>query len=154
HLEAEPLDIALLEPFVIATGAITAARNVLIRVTLADGTEGLGEAAPFPPSGGETQETALAAGRGMVPLVEGHDAAAWRPLAARLTASFEHQAAARAGVEVAVVNALTTSLGVPLYTFFGGAEARIETDITIPIESPAHMAELARAYASRGASTL
>src|SRR5215813_14926963 len=86
RLEAEPLDVDLLEPFVIATGAITAARNVLIRVTLADGTEGLGEAAPFPPSGGETQETALAAVRGMAPLVEGQDAAGWRPLAARLTA--------------------------------------------------------------------
>src|SRR5262249_6600975 len=136
RLEAEPLDVTLLEPFTIATGKLTAVRNVLVRVTLADGTEGLGEAAPFPPSGGETQETALAAVRGMTPLVEGHDAAAWRPLAARLTASFEHQAAARAGVEVAVVNALTTALGVPFATFFGGAQSRIETDITIPIEAP------------------
>jgi L-alanine-DL-glutamate epimerase-like enolase superfamily enzyme len=154
HFAAEPLDVDLLEPFVIATGAVTAARNVLVRITLADGTVGLGEAAPFPPSGGETQETALAALRGMAPLVEGYDAAAWRTLAARLMASFEHQAAARAGVEIAALNALTTSLGIPLYTFFGGAAARVETDVTIPIETPAHMADLARGYAGRGVSTL
>src|SRR5262245_39436546 len=100
RLEVEPLDIPLREPFVIATGQVESARTALVRVTLADGPVGLGEAAPFPPSGGETQETALAALRAMASLVEGQDAAAWRPLAARLTAGFEHQATARAGVEV------------------------------------------------------
>src|SRR6476661_7016593 len=106
RLDAEPMDIPLHEPFVIATGRVEAARNVLVRVTLYDGTVGLGESAPFPPSGGETQETALAAIRGMATLIEGQDAAAWRTLAARLTASFEHQETARAGVEMAVFDAL------------------------------------------------
>jgi L-alanine-DL-glutamate epimerase-like enolase superfamily enzyme len=154
NFEVEPLDVPLHEPFTIATGRITAARNVLVRVTLADGSVGLGEAAPLPPSGGETQETALAAAQAMRPLVEGHDAAGWRPLAERLTGSFEHQAAARAGVEIAVLDAFTRSLNVPLFRFLGGAQSRVETDITIPIESPAHMAELAGRYAEQGAGTL
>ncbi len=154
RVEAEPLDIPLVEPFAIATGRVTSARNVLVRVTLADGTVGLGEAAPLPPSGGETQETALAAARGMISLVEGQDAAQWRPLAGQLNANFEHQASARAAIEVAVLDALTRSWNVPLYQFFGGAEASVETDITIPIEAPDHMAELARVHAGRGATTL
>lgn len=154
RLEVEPLDIPLREPFAIATGRVTAARNALVRVTLSDGTVGLGEAAPFPPSGGETQETALAAIQGMAPLVEGHDAAAWRPLAARLLASFEHQATARAGVEMAVLDALARSWGVPLYHVFGGASNAVTTDITIPIEAAAHMAQLAARYAREGAETL
>ncbi len=153
-LEAEPLDIALHEPFVIATGAVEAARNVLVRVTLADGTLGLGEAAPFPPSGGETQETALAAVRGMVSLMIGQDAAAWRPLAARLVASFEHQATARAGVEIAILDALTRSWSIPLYQLFGGAQTRITSDISIPIAAPEHVAALARAHVASGAKTL
>lgn len=153
-LEAEPLDIALHEPFVIATGAVEAAHNVLVRVTLADGTVGLGEAAPFPPSGGETQETALAAVRGMAPLVIGHDAAAWRPLAARLTASFEHQATARAGVEIAVLDALTRSWGIPLYQLFGGCATALISDISIPIVEPRHVAALARQHVASGAKTL
>lgn len=154
EMSVEPLDIPLHEPFAIATGAVASARNALIRVTLADGTVGLGEAAPFPPSGGETQETALAAIRGMEPLVVGADAGSWRPLAAALTASFEHQATARAGVEMAVLDALTRSWGIPLAQFFGGAESFVETDITIPIQEPEHMANLAREYAERGARTL
>lgn len=153
-LAVEPLDIPLYEPFAISTGAVTSARNLLIRITLADGATGLGEAAPFPPSGGETQETALAAVRGMEPLVVGADAASWRPLSAALTASFEHQTTARAGVEMAILDALTRSWGIPLAHLFGGAESSVETDITIPIEQPDHMAALAREYAERGARTL
>ena len=124
RLTAESLNIPLHEPFTIATGRVPSVRNVLVRVVLADGTVGLGEAAPFPPSGGETQETTLAAIEGMVGLVEGQEAAHWRPLADRLTASFEHQAAARTGVEMAVLDALTRSWQIPLYQFFGGAETR------------------------------
>jgi L-alanine-DL-glutamate epimerase-like enolase superfamily enzyme len=153
-VEAEPLDIALREAFVIATGQVESARNVLVRVTLADGTVGLGEAAPFPPSGGETQETALAALRGMTPLVVGQDAAGWRPLAARLVASFEHQATARAGVEIAVLDALARSWRVPLYQLFGGAESQVTSDISIPIVAPDHVAALARTHVASGARTL
>jgi len=154
QMSAEPLDIPLLAPFAIATGQVTALRNVLLRVTLADGTEGLGEAAPFPPSGGETQETALAAAHGMIPLVAGQDAAHWRPLAASLTAHFEAHATARAGVEMAILDALTRSWGISLAQFFGGAQTHLQTDITIPIETPAQMAELAQRYTGMGAGVL
>jgi L-alanine-DL-glutamate epimerase-like enolase superfamily enzyme len=154
RLEAEPIELPLLEPFTIATGRMERARNVLVRVTLADGTVGIGEAAPFPPSGGETQETALAAIMGMRPLLDGMDAARWRPLAHRLEASFEHQATARAGVEAAILDAFTRSAHMPLYQFFGGASSRVTTDISIPIEEPAHVTELAERYSERGATTL
>jgi L-alanine-DL-glutamate epimerase-like enolase superfamily enzyme len=154
HVDVEPLNIALLEPFAIATGRVDALRNVLVRVVLADGAVGLGEAAPFPPSGGETQETALAAVAGMIPLLEGQDATMWRPLAVQLAASFEAQAAARAGVEAAILDALTRVWNIPLYQLFGGAGTRVETDITIPLVPPEHMTELAREYVARGATTL
>ncbi len=153
-LSAEPLDVPLLEPFAIATGRITAARNALVRLRLANGVEGIGEVAPFPPSGGETQETALAAVSGMLALLEGHDVTQWRTLARRLMASFEHQETARAGVEAAMLDALTRSLGTPLYRYLGDANSTVATDITIPIETPEHMRELARRYAEQGVSTL
>ena len=61
RLAAEPLDLPLRVPFGIAGGAQDVARNVLVRLELADGTLGLGEAAPFPAYNGETQAQALAA---------------------------------------------------------------------------------------------
>jgi L-alanine-DL-glutamate epimerase-like enolase superfamily enzyme len=151
---ADPLTIPLREPFTIATGRVESATNVLVRVVLADGTVGLGEASLFWPSGGETQQTALAAVRGMTPLLEGQDASAWRPLATNLAAGFEAQAAARAGVETAILDALTRSWGIPLYQLFGGAVTQVETDITIPVVPPEHVTELAREYVARGATTL
>ncbi|MDQ5850847.1 MAG: hypothetical protein M3380_02020 [Chloroflexota bacterium] len=56
EVRASPLDIPLIEPFSIATGAQAVAHNVLVAVRLAGGTKGYGEAAPFPAVTGETQE--------------------------------------------------------------------------------------------------
>jgi L-alanine-DL-glutamate epimerase-like enolase superfamily enzyme len=58
-VSVEPLNIPLLEPFTIATGSVSDAQNVLITITLNDGSTGYGECAPFTPSTDETQETAL-----------------------------------------------------------------------------------------------
>src|SRR5260370_2958554 len=74
---AEPLNIPLLEPFTIATGSVSQAQNVLITITLDDGSIGYGECAPFTPSTGETQETAIAAARGRAKLIKGAAAAHW-----------------------------------------------------------------------------
>jgi L-alanine-DL-glutamate epimerase-like enolase superfamily enzyme len=90
----------------------------------------------------------------MASLVEGQDAAAWRPLATRLTASFEQQATARAGVEVATLDALTRSWGVPLYKFFGGRQTSVTSDLSIPIVAPEQVARLARQHMASGARTL
>ena len=46
-LEITPLDLPLTEPFAIASGAQASAANVLVQIHLADGTSGLGEAAPL-----------------------------------------------------------------------------------------------------------
>ena len=42
-ITVEPLTIPLLEPFTIATGSVSSAQNVLITVTLNDGSVGYGE---------------------------------------------------------------------------------------------------------------
>ncbi|MBV9711723.1 MAG: dipeptide epimerase, partial [Ktedonobacteraceae bacterium] len=79
-ITVEPLTIQLLEPFTIATGSVSAANNVLITVTLNDGTSGYGECAPLPPSTGESQETAITAAQSCAELLKGRDAAQWRVL--------------------------------------------------------------------------
>lgn len=150
----EPLNIPLLEPFTIATGSVSAARNVLITVTLADDSVGYGECSPFPPSTGESQETALAAARGCVELLTGRDAANWRELARLVHSVFYAQTTVCAGVEMALLDALTRSYGIPLYVFFGGASSSIETDLSIPMVTPEHGYELAQAAEKQGIRTI
>src|SRR5574340_890562 len=105
----EPLNIPLLEPFTIATGSVSDARNVLITITLEDGSVGYGESAPFPPSTGESQETALAAAQGCAALIEGKDAAYWRMLSKAMHSVYFSQATAITGFEMALLDALTRS---------------------------------------------
>src|SRR5438046_9965996 len=109
----EPLNIPLLEPFTIATGTTTEARNVLITITLEDGSVGYGESAPFSPSTGETQETGLAAARGCAELLKSKDAAHWRILSKLLRGVFLSQMTAMACLAVARFDALTESCDVP-----------------------------------------
>ncbi len=150
NVVVEPLTIPLLEPFTIATGSVSSARNVLITLTLQDGTVGYGECAPFPPSTGESQETALAAAQGCVALLIGQDAANWRHLSRLLHSLYYAQTTVLAGFEMALLDALTRSYGMPLSVFFGGASTTVETDLSIPMVTPDHAYDLARAAVGQG----
>jgi len=153
-ITVEPLNIPLLEAFTIATGSVSDARNVLISVTLEDGSVGYGECAPFPPSTGESQETALAAAKGCAALIEGQDAAHWRVLSRLMHSVYYSQHTALAGMEMALLDALTRSYGIPLYVFFGGASSKVETDYSIPMVTPEHGYELALEVVRRGITTI
>lgn len=150
----EPLTIPLLEPFMIATGGVSEARNVLIIVTLKDGTRGYGECAPFPPSTGESQETAMIAAQACADLVRGQDAAHWRSLSKLMHSVYFSQSTAIAGMEIAILDALTRHHHMPLYVFFGGASSSIETDISIPLVTPEHAYQLAEDIMMRGISSI
>lgn len=63
-------------------------------------------------------------------------------------------ASVRAGVEMALIDAVANSIRVPLWRLFGGVSNTITTDITIPIVSPNEAADLAAKYYKRGFSTL
>ncbi len=153
-ITVEPLTIPLLEPFTIATGSVPDARNVLISVTLEDGSVGYGECAPFPPSTGESQETALAAAVGCATLIEGQDAANWRTLSKLMRSVYFSQHTALAGMEMALLDALTRSYGIPLHVFFGGASSAVETDYSIPMVTPERGYELAQEVVARGITTI
>jgi L-Ala-D/L-Glu epimerase len=150
----EPLNIPLLEPFTIATGSVSAASNVLITIKLQDGSVGYGESAPFPPSTGESQETALAAAHACAALLKGHDAAHWRVLSHLLHSVYYAQATVIAGMEMALLDALTRSYDIPLYVFFGAASSAVETDMSIPMVTPERGYELAKETVERGITTI
>jgi L-Ala-D/L-Glu epimerase len=154
HVAFEPLHLPLTEPFAIATGAQHAAENVLVRVTLADGTVGLGEAAPFTAVSGETQASTLAALAPVRGLLEGQDARGWRPLSLVLGDALALAPAARAGVEMALLDALCRHHRVPLSVFLGGAGHTLDIDMTVTAGDVAHAVASTRAILKRGIHTL
>ncbi len=153
-LDAFPLNVPLLRPFVIATGRLDRVENVAVRVRLSGGAVGWGEVPSLRPVTVEDQPTALAAVDEAAGGFTGRDAAAWRSLAAELGERVPQFAAVRAGIEMAVLDALARALGVPLSIVFGGARTSVVTDITIPICEPEEAQALAAEYRERGFATL
>jgi L-alanine-DL-glutamate epimerase-like enolase superfamily enzyme len=157
EFEVRPLDIPLHEPFGISGGAQAMANNVLVRIELADGTRGHGEAAPLPPYNGETQAQAIAALKSARGWLVGRDAREWRVLAA----DFRSREVARCGsaqcaCETALLDALTRHEREPMWRFFapatssGKAPKDLETDMTITTGSADAAAAAARAVRARG----
>jgi len=154
HLESRPIDLALSEPFGIAGGAQHVAENLLVEVGLEGGTLGIGEAAPFPAFNGETRadaERVLAAARERL---LGLEAATWRA-ASRVAHEVLHAApSALCAFETALLDAFTRTLGISLFTFFGGAEPELVSDVTLTTGTAEQAeAQAARAHA-RGFRTL
>ena len=151
---ASPLDIQLNEPFGIATGAQLVAQNVLVTLTLSDGTRGIGEAAPFPAVNGETQTAVLSALHSARPGLLGLDATRWRAAAATAREALRCTPSALAGFESALLDALCRRSHSSLWSFFGGAERSLTSDITIPTGSVEHARTAASRALGNGFTTL
>lgn len=131
-VDVEPLSIELFQPFGIATGTQTRADNVLVRVTLDDGSTGLGEAAPFPAVNGESQTLALGTLERLIPDFVGRQVSRWRPLFSEIEERAEGCASAACALQSALFDAWLKSHRCSMWSFFGGAEATLISDITVP----------------------
>lgn len=130
-VEFSPLTVRLNEPFGIAGGSQAEATNVLVTVTLCDGTVGYGEAAPLPAYNGETQAGTLATLGAIAPSLVGFDALAWREIARRLRDETTKAGAVRCAVETALLDAVMKRARLSMGSFFGGTGDSLETDVTI-----------------------
>jgi L-Ala-D/L-Glu epimerase len=150
-VEFWPVDVPLTDPFVVATGSRTVAENVFLRVTLANGVQGYGEAAPFPEVGGETRESCLITLHQLGKTVLGRSAAGYKEIGWLLSEQARTYPAARCGLETAVIDAYCHALNIPMWQLWGGADvcAR-ETDITIPITDLDKTVALARGWYTKG----
>jgi L-alanine-DL-glutamate epimerase-like enolase superfamily enzyme len=150
-VEFWPIDIPITDPFVVATGARTIAENVFLRVTLSSGTQGYGEAAPFPEVGGETRESSLTALQRLGKAILGHSAARYTNIGHVLSEQALNYPAARCGLETAVIDAYCHALNIPMWQLWGTADVRArETDITIPIADLKKTVTLARGWYAKG----
>ena len=149
-----PLNIPLEAPFKIAIGIKNSIQNVLVTIQLENGMEGYGEAAPLEPINGENQATAMATIKSCEEFLIGEDVRHYKEISVKLKSVFWAQAAARCAIEMAIIDAYTKTLNVPLYQFFGGAQRTIETDFTIGIVSAETAKNSATNLAQRGYHTI
>lgn len=149
-LKALPLNIPLLADFGIASATLETVTNVAVRLELEGGIVGWGETSILAPLTVESQPLAIQAICAAEAVLAGRSAGAWRRIAQLLSDRFPTYPSVRAGIEMALFDALARARKMPLYEFFGGAESELVTDITIPICASEKAFELAREYRLRG----
>lgn len=154
-IDARPWRVPLSEPFAIAGGTAHDLDSVRVRLRLADGTTGWGEASPLPAFNGETAAVSLRQVRAAAKGWLGRDASAWRPLLAELEERLPKDGgAARAALGMALLDAWTRRAGLPLYALFGGASTRVESDVTVTIVGPEAAAAAAKRIRALGVRTI
>ena len=143
-----------MEPFVIATGTMHFAQNVLIRVHTDSGIYGLGECSAFPMIVGETQETCIAMAKDFAKIWIGKDPLEIPERMNDLLGYADHNSTIKSAFDMALFDIAAKHAKQPLYQFLGGTKRTIETDMTIGIGTPEAMAEAALKYKAQGCRIL
>ena len=153
-LDGAALSVPLRDPFVIATARAFATQSVVVTARLATGEVGLGEGAALPPVTREDQSAVLAAVAAAAERLTGAVIGSVDALTAILDETAFASPVARAGIESAILDAVSKHAGVPLRELLGGEVGRttrtLVTDITIPILEQERMVTLAREWRARG----
>ncbi|EXC20524.1 L-Ala-D/L-Glu epimerase [Morus notabilis] len=124
--------------------------NVAIRVELSNGCVGWGEAAA------ENLAAALAKAKEACEFLRRSPAMTLNSVFEEIGGILPGQefASVRAGVEMALIDAVANSIDVPLWRLFGGVSNSLTTAITIPITSPAEASAMASKYCAKGFDTM
>ena len=146
-IEHKVLRVPLLEPFKIALREIAFTEVVIVRAHTDTGLVGYGEAAPEPCVTGETIDTVVAALEILEPAVEGLDPFAIERAHRAMDRALVGNPAAKCAIDLALYDLMGKAAGLPVWRLLGGDDPRVQTDMTVGIADPAHMAESARRYA-------
>ncbi len=154
-ITVNPLNIALTDNFTISKGSVTKVNNLLVTVTLTDGSTGYGEIAPFEELSGEDKKTCITRYKSLDNYLIGKSVKTLRKLSGFLLEALPDSPAVRCGLEMGMADALTRKLKIPLWNFWGGLSGGpLKTDITIPILSYKRSIELADLWYKKGFRTL
>ncbi|XP_031251605.1 L-Ala-D/L-amino acid epimerase-like [Pistacia vera] len=154
--EGRPLNVIVSEAINVGSESVEKVENVGVRIELSNGCVGWGEVAVVPLVGGDDQAKALVKVREACQFLRQTPPMtlnlALDEIAAILPGA--EFASVRTGVEMALIDAVASSIDVPLWRLFGGVSNSLSTAITIPSVSPSETTELASKYCKLGFKTL
>jgi L-alanine-DL-glutamate epimerase-like enolase superfamily enzyme len=132
-LSHQTIELKPTHPFVIARGGYAHHRNVIVRLTDDDGTEGFGEAAPNRYYG-ESVATVIAALGQFKPILERADPMELESIEAHLGRVLRGNASAKSAVSSALHDLVGKRLGLPVFRIWGlDAAAAPQSSFTIAI---------------------
>ena len=148
-------DLGNTKPYTIAFKTIDDVQNAFVEITLENGITGIGAANPSEYVTGENLEMTLDAlqEKNLAPIV-GQDIREFRQLNDVYTRKFPACPAARAAVDIALHDAFTKFLGVPLVKYLGQKIKSLPTSNTIGIKNVSDTLAEAAEYGARGFTVL
>jgi len=141
-------------PFVIATGTMYFAQNVLIKIYTDHNIFGVGECSAFPMIVGESQETCIVMAKEFARILIGKDPLEIPERMDDLLGYAAHNATIKSAFDMALFDIASKHAKRPLYEFLGGQKRTLETDMTIGIDSPENMATAAVGLKAKGCNII
>jgi L-alanine-DL-glutamate epimerase-like enolase superfamily enzyme len=139
-----------MEPFVIATETCFEAKNIYLKITTDSGLFGVGECSAFPMLVGETQETCFAVAKDLARIIKGKNPIEIYERMNELHAYIAFNSTIKSAFDMALHDIASKEKQIPLYQFLGGVKKKIQTDLTIGINTPENMASTAIKYVKDG----
>ncbi|MCI4445948.1 MAG: dipeptide epimerase [Candidatus Aminicenantes bacterium] len=149
-IEIYNFDIPLISPFRIAIGTMYAANDVLVKIITDSGLYGIGEACPFPPITGETQEGNIAAAKAIREMLLDKDPLSIEGIIDSIGNIVHSNPSAVAAYDMALYDLLGKAAGLPLYKLLGGYRSSFETDLTTGLNTPEKMVESVKESLAQG----
>jgi L-alanine-DL-glutamate epimerase-like enolase superfamily enzyme len=147
--EAFPVELQLKEPFVIANETTEVADNIFIRLETATGIVGWGCSTPDVVTS-ETKETVLNGFEVVKRFVVGCDPTRINLVNFALENELAGNPSLKAGVNLALYDIVGKMAGMPLFRLLGGYREKIETSVTIGLNSTDLMVAKAKRIVSDG----
>lgn len=137
-------------PFTIATGTMSSAQNLFIRIHTSEGITGVGECSAFPMIVGETQATCYEMAKDFAALWKGQPALELEERLHQLHLFTAGNYTVKSAFDLALYDIASKAAGQPLYRLLGGEKKEIESDLTIGIDTPEKMAARALEFKAKG----
>ena len=128
------LDAAYHHPLVVPLGVVDGARNVIVRIDTNEGVSGWGEAAPFAPITGDSQDTNFETAKVLANVLKGENPLAIDDCMNKINRITVGDSSVRSAFDMALYDIAAKKAGMPLFRFLGGARREIRTDLTIGLQ--------------------
>ena len=149
------IKIPLITPFKTSLRTVDAIEDVIVCVETDDGMLGYGEAPPTAVITGDTIGSIRTAIHDFIaPALCGMEIEDLDGIMRKLGSCIQKNTSAKAAVDMAIYDLYAKSLNRPLYKVLGGNKNRIETDITISLDSVDKMVMDSRTAVDQGFSIL
>ncbi|KAJ9147323.1 hypothetical protein P3X46_029497 [Hevea brasiliensis] len=154
--EGRPLNVQLNSPLSTVSPSLEKVENVAIRIELCNGCVGWGEVPVLPSITAANQTVAVTKAREAWQFLRSSSPMVLNLMLNEIGGILPGTgfASVRAGVEMALIDAVANSIGVPLWRLFGGVSNTLTTAITLSNVFPAEASELASKYCQLGFKTL